>query len=92
LDFSCPTGFTCSSTNKSVYSQSICVPEVKIKNTCLYNSSKDSIFWNVTCNSCPCSGFVDFISTLRKCDTIFPAITSPDSTEIYSQGSTYQIQ
>lgn len=50
------------------------------------------ISWNIVCETCPCNNFIDFISILRKCDIIFPAITSPDNTIIYSKGDYYQIK
>ena len=55
---------------------------------------KDSwfIFWNVVCVSCPCNSSLDFRSTLRKCDTIIPAITSPTEETIYSRWRLFQIR
>ena len=52
----------------------------------------DVLFWNVICKSCPCNNYLDFISTLRKCDIIFPAITSPDFTKIYWKWELFQIK
>ncbi len=43
------------------------------------------IFWNAMCNTCPCPITSDFSSEIRVCDIIFPSITSPDSSEIYSK-------
>jgi hypothetical protein len=34
---------------------------------------------------CPCEVSADFSSDIRICDIIFPAITSPNSSEIYSK-------
>ncbi len=79
----CSEGYICSSTN-------ICLPK-KVENSCEY-SWWDVIFWNMVCNSCPCNYFLDFTSTLRKCDLIFPAITSKDSKTIYSKWEMYQIE
>jgi hypothetical protein len=46
------------------------------------------------CETCPCENnrFLDFVSALRYCDTIFPAITSPDETKIYSRWNLFQIK
>ncbi len=46
---------------------------------------------NIVCNTCPCNYSLDFNSTLKICDIVFPAITSPDGTRIYSKGEAYQI-
>lgn len=90
----CPTGYKCNLSDTNICpSQWIC-QLISNLNTgdCLYDSGKDTIIWNVACNTCPCSNFVDFISSIRKCDVLFPAITSPDSTEIYSRGKTYTVK
>ena len=68
----------------------ICLPK-ELATSCEY-TWWDILFWNIVCNSCPCNNFLDFTSTLRKCDIIFPAITSPDWKEIYWKGELYQIQ
>ncbi len=47
--------------------------------------------WNVVCNTCPCDFSVDFNSDLKICDIVFPAITSPDGSQIYSKWPAYQI-
>jgi len=62
-----------------------------LANSCEY-SWWDVIFWNIVCNSCPCNYFLDFTSTLRKCDIVFPAITSPDSKTIYSKWNLFEIE
>ncbi len=49
------------------------------------------IFWNVFCSSCPCDNSVDFRTTLRECDTIIPAITSPSEKDIYSRWKLFPI-
>lgn len=61
-------------------------------NDCLekYNSSK--IYGNVVCNSCPCDNFIDFTSNIRKCDYLFPAITSTGSNQIYSAWKFYEVK
>ena len=62
-----------------------------LKNSCEYTGS-DIIFWNILCNICPCLTSLDFVSSLRKCDIIFPAITSLDSKNIYSKWELYRIE
>lgn len=58
---------------------------------CAYNW-KNVIIWKAECNSCPCNVNLDFNATLRSCDIVFPAITSPDHTDIYSKGKYFQIK
>lgn len=82
LDTDCDAWFYCNSW--------ICSPK-QVAKSCEY-SGWDLIFWNVVCNSCPCSNFVDFNSTLRNCDRVFPAIVSPDKKTIYSKWSYYEIK
>ena len=62
------------------------------KDSCLYSSNEATIFWNAFCNSCPCTNFLDFLADIRKCDIIFPAITSPDASTIYSKWNSVQIK
>lgn len=62
-----------------------------LTNSCLEEYSTNKIYWNVVCNTCPCLNFVDFISTIRRCDYIFPAITSTWSTEIFSVWWSYEV-
>ena len=47
---------------------------------------------NAICNTCPCSYYFDFISNLRECDLIFPAIVSPEGKTIYSKWDFYEIR
>lgn len=68
----------------------ICSPKI-IEESCEY-SWWDLVYGNVVCNSCPCSNKVDFNSVLRKCDIIFPAITSPTQDMIYSKWEYFQIK
>lgn len=87
----CNPWYSCDTTDPAICPiKWVCKPIVN-KSACLYDSSKDLIYGNVVCNSCPCDKFVDFITTLRKCDIVFPAITSPTSTEIYSKWNIYNI-
>lgn len=92
-DCSCPDNFTCNNSDPDVCSiKWICVPIEDTTDTCLYKGFTSIIYWNAVCNSCPCPSFLDFRSVLRRCDTIFPAITSPDSTIIYSKWDDYKIE
>jgi len=63
-----------------------------IQGSCIYNTSSAKIVWNAVCNSCPCENFVDFLADIRACDIIFPAITSPDASTIYSKWKSLQIR
>ena len=63
-----------------------------LDDTCIYNKDSATIFWNAVCNSCPCSNQLDFLADIRKCDIIFPAITSPDASSIYSKWRSLQIR
>ncbi len=64
---------------------------VAVKNNCEYNGNS-TVFWNIICNTCPCQNTLDFNASLRNCDVVFPAITSPDWSEIYSKWNYYQIK
>lgn len=48
-------------------------------------------YWNVLCDTCPCNYSIDFNSDIRKCDVLFPAITSPDWKDIYWKGKFWQV-
>jgi len=61
-------------------------------NMCLEKGYNSFIYGNSVCNTCPCNYNLDFISTIRKCDLVFPAITSPDSKNIYSRWKIYKIK
>lgn len=82
-NWSCKDWYICNKDN-------ICLPEILLP-SCEY-TWWDVIFWNVVCNSCPCNNSLDFISTLRKCDVIFPAITSTDSKTIFSKWELFEIK
>ncbi|MDP2090794.1 MAG: PKD domain-containing protein [Candidatus Gracilibacteria bacterium] len=79
----CREGTFCNSNN-------ICEANI-LSSSCEY-SGGNAIFGNAICNSCPCDYRLDFVSTLRKCDLIFPAIVSPDNRNIYNRGQFYQIK
>ncbi len=61
-------------------------------NDCLEKYSSNNIYWNVICNTCPCLNYIDFDSTIRVCDYIFPAITSTWNTDIYSAWDSFEVQ
>ncbi|MFK7779910.1 MAG: PKD domain-containing protein [Candidatus Gracilibacteria bacterium] len=82
-DGECDDGYICDNEN-------ICLPEI-LPISCEYTGG-DIIYGNIMCNSCPCNNSLDFISTLRECDIIFPAITSTDGTTIFGKGSLFQIR
>ena len=86
-DNDCNENSKCGINSKGI---STCIP-ISIKNNCEYNG-ESTVFWNVICNTCPCQNTLDFNATLRNCDVVFPAITSPDWTEIFSKGNYYQIK
>ena len=85
-DWSCPIWYFCS---EKLFSNKVCLPLEPLKD-CNYNWNT-SVFWKVTCNSCPCSNSLDFIAPLRKCDIVFPAITSIDGKDIYSRWNLFNI-
>ncbi len=91
-DCSCDSWYKCTSNDPKICStQAVCKPYVVSINPCLEKGHSAFIYGNTTCNSCPCSHSIDFNSILRKCDVIFPAITSIDSTELFSRGDVYTI-
>lgn len=65
----------------------------KLSNSCLSNKIQSNwwIEWTLMCNSCPCNYNVEFLASIRSCDILFPAITSPDKKTIFSRWSIYQI-
>ncbi len=88
----CPEGYVCSSTDPNIcWTEGVCEPYIESINPCLEKWYGAFIYWNTTCNSCPCVHSIDFNSVLRKCDVIFPAITSVDSKTIFSRGDVYTI-
>ena len=93
-DCSCDLWYQCSSSDPlQCWTSWLCQPQRVIYSPCLESWQSSLIYGNVSnCNSCPCLHSIDFNSTLRKCDTIFPAITSPDFTQIYSRGEIFNIK
>ncbi len=63
-------------------------------NKCLKENAKNNGFikWNNSCNSCPCNYNFNFLSILKSCDIIFPAITNPNKDIIYSKWEIFQIK
>lgn len=95
-DCSCPNWYTCDSSDTNVCSVNwICKPVWNINDSlsdCLKSQWLNNIFWNVSCKSCPCDYSLDFYSKIRNCDLLLPAITSPDSTKIYSNWEFYEVR
>lgn len=96
VDCSCGKWFICSSKDKNLCSiKWVCIPDYSLFKSSITSCQQwqglNNIFWNASCNSCPCDNFLDFNSNIRKCDLILPAITSPDSSKIYSNWETYEI-
>lgn len=87
---SCPVGYACEGKDTKTCGNYLCKPISKPK-SCLFDPRIDTIYGNVKCDSCPCNRFVDYLSDFRKCDTLFPAITSPNSKEIYSRWDLYNV-
>jgi len=84
----CDTWYTCSTQDKNICSiEWICIAD----DSCLETDNGSSIFWNVVCDTCPCENYLDFKSSVRKCDIIFPAIVSPDGRNIYSKWDFFEI-
>ncbi len=96
-DCSCDDWYVCWDSDPKTCQNSVCKPKPVVLSSCL-NSYKQLFtwitFWNTVCNSCPCQNnrFLDFVSSLRFCDIIFPAITSPDEKKIYSRWKVFQIK
>lgn len=90
-DCSCPSGYTCESQQRNICANNFCRPVI-VTHPCLFDARQDTIYGNVMCNSCPCNRFVDYLASIRKCDVLFPAITSPNSTQIYSQWEIYNVK
>jgi PKD repeat protein len=86
-DADCNENSLCWNNTKGI---STCIA-VAVKNNCEYNGDS-TVFWNVICDTCPCQNTLDFNASLRNCDVVFPAITSPDWSEIYSKWNYYQIK
>jgi len=88
----CEEWYSCSIQDSLTCSTWVCLPNFKPKTTCLYTPDLWAIYGNAVCSSCPCDNNLDFLADVRRCDLIFPAITSPDAREIYSQWNIWQVQ
>ena len=99
----CDPWFTCTDQEAtSCTTNGVCVPIADTSKFwlagwgCLATPSWSSIYGNIICNSCPCGWGarinLDFKAPLRICDTIFPAIISPDWTEIFTKWKNFKIE
>jgi len=90
----CPDRYICSSQDKNICTkEAYCIvkkPDLWICIDSLKNTG--FIYWNAICESCPCKNYFDFKSILKTCDSVFPAITSPDEKTIYSRWDFFQIK
>jgi len=93
IDCKCQDWYECTNNDpKTCQSDWVCLPKKISLNNCLQNWYNSFIIWNTVCNSCPCEYSLDFFATLRKCDLVFPAITSIDSRNIFSRWNIFKIQ
>ena len=93
VDCTCDDGYICDDSDSLTCSTwGVCIPDFKIESSCLYNPNIWSVFGNTLCTTCPCTSNLDFLADIRRCDLLFPAITSPDGTEIYSQGDFWEVR
>ncbi len=93
----CPNWYICNDLDqKSCEITWVCVPSwddyLIDLSDCLNNQWLNNIIWNASCASCPCDNSLDFLSKMRKCDLLIPAITSPDSKKVYSKWEFYEIR
>jgi len=90
---SCWNWYECTNNDPNTCeSNGVCIPKKISLNNCLQEWYNSFIVWNSVCNSCPCNYKLDFLATIRKCDLVFPAITSIDSRNIFSRWNIYKIQ
>jgi PKD repeat protein len=88
----CAEGYTCSNSDPLTCGSWICEPNFEPTTSCLYTPEVWGIYGSAVCTSCPCDSHLDFLADVRKCDLVFPAITSPDGTQIYSKWDIWQVQ
>ncbi|MCH2188624.1 PKD domain-containing protein [Candidatus Gracilibacteria bacterium] len=86
VDSDCQSGYECRFNDSLRLS---CQPPVT-QTSCVYDGGT-AFVGNTVCQSCPCNNSIDFLSSLRRCDVVFPAITSPDRSEIYSRGNIFRV-
>jgi len=87
----CEQGYSCSDNDPLTCWWWVCLPDFDPVTTCLFTPEVWWIYWNAVCSSCPCNATIDFLADVRRCDLVFPAITSPDAREIYSRGNIWQV-
>jgi len=87
IDSDCPSSSKCGASSSG---NNTCIAVEKEVSCNLF--SQGIIQWNVVCDTCPCQNTINFKAQLRACDVIFPAIVSPDGSEIYSKWSYFQIK
>lgn len=88
-------GNTPAPTVTNAYLPGLSIGVVAANGQCRYEASRGSgaIFGTPSCGSmCPCKYEADYVATLRSCDVVFPAIMSPDRSEIYSRGRVYEVR
>lgn len=90
----CSNWYTCDDSDTlSCGISGVCKKDTsKIQESCLYDSKQGWIFGNTLCTTCPCNSSLDFLADIRRCDILFPAITSSDGAQIYSQGNLWEVQ
>jgi len=88
----CEEWYSCSDSDPLTCWAWVCLPDFDPEITCLYTPEIWGIYGNALCSSCPCDNAVDFLADIRRCDLVFPAITSPDARDIYSRWSIWQVQ
>ncbi len=98
-DCTCSNGKVCSITSGSLcWIKWVCVEDTSkvsesINKTtdCLEKIDSSRIYGNILCDSWPCNLSLDFVSSIRKCDYLFPAITSWSGV-IYSSWALFEVK
>ena len=88
----CEEWYSCSDNDSLTCWTWICLPDFDPETTCLYTPEIWGIYGNAVCSSCPCNNAIDFLADVRRCDLIFPAITSPNAREIYSRWNMWKVK
>jgi hypothetical protein len=88
----CEDWYSCSDNDPLTCGSWVCLPDFDPEITCLYTPEVWGIYGNAVCSSCPCNNAIDFLADIRRCDLVFPAITSVDATQIYSRWNIWQVQ
>jgi len=85
----CNNWYTCNF--NTWYCEAKSMKNHKLYWTCNFPSSLSGIFWNLYSDNL-CSNYrLEFNATLRKCDIVFPVITSNDDSKVFSRWSFFQI-